>query len=746
MSKKISLRAKLMGLLGVFSAISLTIFCIEAKHHFESISKGKRDLAEAIAESYMDKLDRNLFERYGDVQAFASSEAARSGNPNRIVGFMNELMSTYSPIYDVMIAVNAFGKVIAVNTLDKKGRPLDTSSLLGKNYSNEVWFKTAMGGGVEPGKAFVQELSFDSDIAKITGGAGGVMTFTTPIRESNTGEILGVWTNRMSWADVVGAITAEEIAGVKTDEMRDIFAFLLNADGKFLVHPESDKVLKSNLSDFQARSKAAKDNAEVEITEVKENYFKGEVMDSLVRSKGYSSYPGQGWYAQVQISTADRALSEGWLLAFISIGVILLGLIAGWWVIRGIISSLEKIMGDLNQDSGEVRISSSNITQGSQNLASASAQQAAALQQTASSVEEMNAMIKKSSENADRSRDISNASHQVAERGKKTVEEMKHAIEDINQSNERIMAQIHHSNEQISEIVKVITEIGNKTKVINDIVFQTKLLSFNASVEAARAGEHGKGFAVVAEEVGNLAQMSGNASKEIADMLTGSIQKVQAIVTETSSKVQRLIDEGKEKVETGTIVVKQCSEILDEVVKNVTDVNSAVTEIASASKEQSQGITEITRAMNQLDQATHENAATSQQTAHEASNLSRKADEMMKVVHGLQMIVNGSIDTSEVLTYSPPATFAPSNNFFSAQSRREMQVESKSKSTTHTAPTPISAAAPKVELKSFGNGKGAGNGSSNGNGHSKVPGKPLFGKAVGADHIPAENDPRFKDY
>ncbi|MBC7465119.1 MAG: hypothetical protein H7256_03945 [Bdellovibrio sp.] len=48
-------------------------------------------------------------------------------------------------------------------------------------------------------------------------------------------------------------------------------------------------------------------------------------------------------------------------------------------------------------------------------------------------------------------------------------------------------------------------EIGNKTKVINDIVFQTKLLSFNASVEAARAGEHGKGFAVVAEEVGKLA-------------------------------------------------------------------------------------------------------------------------------------------------------------------------------------------------------------------------------------------------
>jgi methyl-accepting chemotaxis protein len=78
------------------------------------------------------------------------------------------------------------------------------------------------------------------------------------------------------------------------------------------------------------------------------------------------------------------------------------------------------------------------------------------------------------------------------------------------------MNQINYSNEQMSEIVKVIQEIETKTKVINDIVFQTKLLSFNASVEAARAGEQGKGFAVVAEEVGNLAQMSGNAAKEIS--------------------------------------------------------------------------------------------------------------------------------------------------------------------------------------------------------------------------------------
>ena len=65
----------------------------------------------------------------------------------------------------------------------------------------------------------------------------------------------------------------------------------------------------------------------------------------------------------------------------------------------------------------------------------------------------------------------------------------------------------------------IIQEIEDKTKAIDEIVFQTKLLSFNASVEAERAGEHGRGFSVVAQEVGNLAQLSGKSAAEINEIL-----------------------------------------------------------------------------------------------------------------------------------------------------------------------------------------------------------------------------------
>ncbi|MHA0111674.1 methyl-accepting chemotaxis protein, partial [Klebsiella pneumoniae] len=78
------------------------------------------------------------------------------------------------------------------------------------------------------------------------------------------------------------------------------------------------------------------------------------------------------------------------------------------------------------------------------------------------------------------------------------------------------------ANSQLQSISNIIGEISAKTNIINDIVFKTQLLSFNASIEAARAGQHGRGFAVVAEEVGNLAQMSGNAAKEIRALLEDS--------------------------------------------------------------------------------------------------------------------------------------------------------------------------------------------------------------------------------
>jgi methyl-accepting chemotaxis protein len=228
-------------------------------------------------------------------------------------------------------------------------------------------------------------------------------------------------------------------------------------------------------------------------------------------------------------------------------------------------------------------------------------EQAAAIQETSASADEVNAMISRNAANAERSKTMSMASAEAAGRSKSALAEMMKSIQEIHASNKEINREIEESNHKIAEIVKVIRDIGAKTKIINDIVFQTKLLSFNASVEAARAGEHGKGFAVVAEEVGNLARMSGNAAREISEILEVSISRVQSIVAETEKKVGGLMSASGARIERGTQTARNCEKVLDEVVASVGEVNSCVGEIATASREQAQGVSEINRAMSQLD-------------------------------------------------------------------------------------------------------------------------------------------------
>ncbi|EQC48892.1 methyl-accepting chemotaxis protein signaling domain protein [Bacteriovorax sp. BSW11_IV] len=313
--------------------------------------------------------------------------------------------------------------------------------------------------------------------------------------------------------------------------------------------------------------------------------------------------------------------------------------IFSYYFSQSITKPILNVVARLYQGADHLKKTSSNMETQSERLSSASTQQASSLQETVASVDEISAMIERNTDASNESKDLSGKSNEVATRGKSTIEQMIFAIEDINSSNKDITDEMQHSNQQIQEIVHVIKNIGEKTKVINDIVFQTKLLSFNASVEAARAGEHGKGFAVVAEEVGNLANMSGSAATEISSMLDESIRKVESIVSMTQQKVDGLIVKGKEKVETGTRVAHECGRALDEILSNVRLVNDKVAEIAQASVEQSQGVQEINDAMRQLDEVAHVNSSIANESAGNVRILKNEAVELNSIVEELNNIV-----------------------------------------------------------------------------------------------------------
>ncbi|MFG1593126.1 methyl-accepting chemotaxis protein [Halobacteriovorax sp. CON-3] len=313
--------------------------------------------------------------------------------------------------------------------------------------------------------------------------------------------------------------------------------------------------------------------------------------------------------------------------------------------------SIKKIIGlsERLRDSSQVtEKSSTNMSMASSKVSSSVTQQASAIQETVATLNEITAMVNKSVENAKVSSQKADESQRVALQGKSAVNEMVEAIGQINGNNEDIMKEMNRNNEEIVKIVDVINEISEKTKVINDIVFQTKLLSFNASVEAARAGEHGKGFAVVAEEVGNLAQMSGNAALEIEELLGGSIKKVQSIVDETQVNVKRLISEAQTSITKGVDVSENCGKILDSVVENVDAVTKMMTEISTASEEQAEGINNISDAMNELDEVTHTNSTIAQETSGFAESLSEQTSILNGIVEELESEVLGKIQNLSV--------------------------------------------------------------------------------------------------
>lgn len=122
-------------------------------------------------------------------------------------------------------------------------------------------------------------------------------------------------------------------------------------------------------------------------------------------------------------------------------------------------------------------------------------------------------------------------------------------------------------------------KIADIIGVIQDIAFQTNLLALNAAVEAARAGEQGRGFAVVAAEVRMLAERSATAAKEIKELITSNVSRID-------SAVKLVADAGK---------------TMQEIVHSIERVTKLVSEIAIASREQSSGIDAVDQAVSQMD-------------------------------------------------------------------------------------------------------------------------------------------------
>lgn len=306
-------------------------------------------------------------------------------------------------------------------------------------------------------------------------------------------------------------------------------------------------------------------------------------------------------------------------LSLLGVLATLLGGFLAYVIGRSIVRPVSLISKNLEEISNNVAAASHELSSASTELSSMSSEQASSVEEISSSLEEIEGMVQNNVGHAEEAASLSQTVAEQSELGNVSMKKLEGAMKNILDSNARI-----------EELVKVIGNIAEKTKVMDEIVFQTKLLSFNASVEAERAGEHGRGFAVVAQEVGNLAQMSGKSAREIAEIVNSSIKSAKEITSENKSRVEE-----------GSTMVEQTSKILEKIMESASTVSRGATQVLHASKDQAKGIKQINEAMIQIDKGTQETAATAEETASSSEELSAQAVSLRQTVGRLAQMVTG---------------------------------------------------------------------------------------------------------
>jgi methyl-accepting chemotaxis protein len=266
----------------------------------------------------------------------------------------------------------------------------------------------------------------------------------------------------------------------------------------------------------------------------------------------------------------------------------------------------------------------------SENLKRVIANEKNSIQKSSTAAHEISSMVGTTADAANELSRLAVESNNAASNSANSLRDLTALVDEVDSSSKKLQETVMSGLEEIGSVTTTMSEIREKAKMINDIVFQTKLLSFNASVEAARAGEHGKGFAVVAEEMGNLARASGQAAQQIEEILNLGVERTRAQIETVSKNLELVAKSTVDAISEVANKSKSISEGFSHLEEYAKSTESKAQEISAATHEQKIGVEEISKALQELESSSVELDTMAVNSNKNSAELSSKVEDISK--------------------------------------------------------------------------------------------------------------------
>ncbi len=654
---------------------------------------------ETAAQTINEVIDRNLFERYGDVQAFtynaAVYEPANWGTPgetNPLVVSMNRYMKAYG-LYKIMMLVGNDGRLLAVNTRNSLGEPLDTAALYKHNYAQEKWFADAAAGKFLQGTngltgTAVQQPQVSSVVADIYKSDGYSIAFSAPAI-SPEGKTIGVWVNFADFG-LVEDIISQQYANLSKTLWSELEITVLDPTGTVIVDYDSERVKgakyvrdlnvvgKFNLVEKKL-STAIKAVKGEQGSEVAVHARKGiEQVGGYAHSLGAYDYPGLGWSILLRVPSevAFGTLHDMQELLLITLAVIVgSSLLISIWIgimaakpVKTLAGLVERLAGgdksitvpmtNRFDELGDIARATQIFKDNALKLDKMTEEQEELKKKA--EIEKKASQEKIATDFEDSVKGIVNIVASAATELSHTAQEMAQSIVKSSQlamgatdAATRTSANVQTVASASEELSASVKEISSQLQKTSQLVTQSRQKAENADTLASAltvASDKVAGaMEMISSIAGQINLLALNATIESAR--AGDAGKGFAVVASEVKSLASQTDKSVAEIQGVIVEMRNASSAiisaLNEIKSSVSSITEATTSVASAVEEQSATTNEIARNMQTAATGTQtitDNlgnvSASSSQAGVAADQMLQATQELSKQAEGLNTQVN----------------------------------------------------------------------------------------------------------